>query len=678
MSKTDAILKQINALRQDLNEHNYRYYVLSAPSITDEEYDQLFRNLQALENSYPEFISPDSPTQRVGAIPLDEFAEVKHSVPMLSLFNCFDNDELEAFHQRVLQHLGENKIISYSAEPKLDGVAVSLHYERGELVRAATRGDGFTGEDITANIRTIKAIALRLRGTTYPDQVEVRGEVFMPKAGFARLNQGLSAKGLKSFVNPRNAASGSLRQLDARITTERPLSFYAYGIAASSVLDSFGSHSEIMQHLQSFGLPVSAECKVVTALAGMADYYAAIAKKRDQLPYEIDGVVFKVDSLKAQEELGFVARAPRWAIAYKFPAQERMTCVLDINLQVGRTGAITPVARLEPIFVGGVTVSNATLHNFDELYRKDIRVGDTVIVRRAGDVIPEVAQVVLEKRPLQSELILIPKECPICGSDVVKEEGEAVARCMGGLYCPAQLSQSIRHFASRRAMNIEGLGDKLVEQLVEMQLVKDVTDIYRLQLTQLSELDRMGEKSAQNLLAAIEHSKETSLARFLYALGIREVGEATAQLLAKKYPDLQVLMQASAAELEAIPDIGPTMAGHIHGFFKQTHNKEIIQTLITQGIHWQNTSAPVQTSALTNQIFVLTGSLSSLSRSKANQILEELGAVVSASVSKNTHYVVVGDEAGSKLDKAQKLGIPLLNEAEFLELLNEAKAQASE
>ncbi|HYF97859.1 MAG TPA: NAD-dependent DNA ligase LigA, partial [Coxiellaceae bacterium] len=547
-------------------------------------------------------------------------------------------------------------------------------YENGFLVKAATRGDGFVGEDITSNIRTIRAIPLQLRAPNYPNNVEIRGEVFMPKEGFKRFNEKLLKSEVKTFVNPRNAASGSLRQLDARITAERPLSFYAYGVADKAAVPTCTSQSEIMQNLKEWGLPVSPECQVVKDLEGMENYYQHIAKKRDQLPYEIDGVVFKANSLGLQKELGFVARAPRWAIAYKFPAQERMTQVLGIDFQVGRTGAVTPVARLEPIFVGGVTMSNATLHNFDELYRKDIRVGDTVIVRRAGDVIPEVVQVVLEKRPPKAQLVKIPKHCPICHSDVIKEEGEAVARCMGGLYCPAQLGQSIRHFASRRAMDIEGLGDKLVEQLVQVNLIKNVTDIYDLKAEELSRLERMGEKSAQNLIEAIAASKETSLARFLYALGIREVGEATAALLAKYYPDLKDLELASAEELQTIPDIGPTMAQHIDSFFKQTHNLEVIEKLIQQGVHWPQVARTPKSAALANQTFVLTGSLASLSRDQAKEALENLGAKVASSVSKKTTYVVVGKEAGSKLDKALSLGVSLLNEAELLALLKKAQS----
>lgn len=670
MSKqSDSALKEILALRQEINEHNYRYYVLSAPSIPDEEYDKLFRQLQKREEQHPELISPDSPTQRIGAIPLDEFKQVKHEIPMLSLSNVFDETELKEFHQRVLQRLEDINSIQYSAEPKMDGVAVSLLYEQGQLIQAATRGDGATGEDITLNVRTIQAIPLHLRGNNYPKLLEVRGEIYMLKAGFERFNEELRKKGLKEFVNPRNAASGSLRQLDARITAERPLSFYAYGVARVEPNHLPKIHSEIMQLLKEWGIPVSPECKVVQNLSGMEDYYQKIGLKRELLPYEIDGVVFKVDSLALQEKLGFVSRAPRWAAAYKFPAQERMTKVLGIDFQVGRTGAVTPVARLEPIFVGGVTVSNATLHNFDELYRKDIRVGDSVIIRRAGDVIPEVVQVILEKRPKDTHLVKIPKKCPVCHSDVIKEEDEAVARCMSGLYCPAQLAQSIRHFASRRAMDIEGLGDKLVEQLVESNLVNDVTGIYQLSLQQFSELERMGEKSAQNIVDAIEKSKATTLPRFLYALGIREVGEATALLLAKHYRELNTLIKASPEELQTIPDVGPTMADHIHTFFKQKHNLELIQKLQAYGLHWPAMPKLAENAALQNKTFVLTGTLSTLSREEAKEKLLALGASVTNSVSKKTDYVVAGEDPGSKLTKAQELGVTILSEQEFLDLM---------
>jgi len=665
-------MTEIEKLRQQINEHNYRYYTLSEPTVSDEEYDRLFRQLQDLEKKYPELISTDSPTQRVGVAPLTEFKSVTHDIPMLSLSNAFDGEELSAFHQRIQQRLENKQSIEYAAEPKLDGVAVSLRYELGELKQAATRGDGASGEDITANIRTIKAIPLHLRGDDYPKLLEVRGEVFMPKAGFERINELLAKKGAKEFVNPRNAASGSLRQLDPRITAERPLNFYAYGMAQSSIQHPPLKHSDIMKQLKEWGLPVSPESRVVNDLEGMEKYYQYMAEKRAQLPYEIDGIVFKLNTLALQERLGFVARAPRWAIAYKFPAQERMTQVLDINFQVGRTGAITPVARLEPIFVGGVTVSNATLHNFDELYRKDIRVGDTVIIRRAGDVIPEVAQVVLEKRPQGTHLVKIPTTCPVCHSEVIKEEDEAVARCMGGLYCPAQLSQSIRHYASRRAMDIEGLGDKLVEQLVEQHLVKDITGIYQLSEEQFSQLERMGEKSAKNLSEAIEKSKETTFPRFLYALGIREVGEATALLLAKHFRDLKKLVSASIEDLESIRDIGPTVADHIHGFFKQKHNVELIEELQQVGVHWPLLPDVSIKSPLKDKIFVLTGSLSSLSREEAKEKLELLGACVSNSVSKKTDYVVVGEDPGSKLAKAEKLSIKILDENQFLELLKQA------
>ncbi len=675
--KADRIFQEILALRTEIDEHNYAYYVLSKPIIPDAEYDELFRRLQQLETQCPELIISSSPTQRVGAAPLVEFKQIQHEIPMLSLSNAFNVEELQAFHQRVLQRLQSVDSIQYSAEPKLDGVALSLRYEKGELVQAATRGDGATGEDITANIRTIQAVPLHLRGQDYPSILEVRGEVYMPKAGFLRFNQSALKQGLKEFVNPRNAASGSLRQLDPRITAERPLAFYAYGAAYAEPNRLPHFHTEIMEKLKHWGFPVSDECKRVKDLEGMERYYQEIALKRDHLPYEIDGVVYKVDSLELQKKLAFVARAPRWAVAYKFPAQERMSVIQGIDFQVGRTGAVTPVARLEPVFVGGVTVSNATLHNFDELYRKDVRVGDSVIIRRAGDVIPEVVSVVLNKRPEHTRLVKIPKHCPVCGSDVIKEKEEAVARCMGGLYCPAQLAQSIRHYASRRAMDIEGLGDKLVEQCVENHLVSDVAGIYQLNADQLMRLERMGKKSAENIIKAIEKSKTTTLPRFLYALGIREVGEATAALLAKHYRELNKLMESDAENLQKIPDIGPTVAEHVVAFFRQKHNVELIQALQAAGVHWPKMPSVTKTAPLQDKTFVLTGSLSSLTREEAKERLEALGAIVSNSVSKKTTYVVVGAEPGSKLSLAQKLGIKCLDETHFLRLLEELKGPSS-
>ncbi len=660
---------EIEALRHELEEHNYLYYVLSEPTIPDSEYDRLFKRLEQLEALHPELLTPASPTQRVGASPLESFNSIKHTVPMLSLGNVFDEDELKAFNTRIQQRLETSNEFEYSAEPKMDGVAVSILYKNGEFFKAATRGDGYVGEDITTNIRTIHAIPLKLRSTKIPDFLEIRGEVFMPKAGFLALNQSLEKLNLKPFVNPRNAASGSLRQLDPKITSTRPLSFYAYGVVTVKNYEAFSKHSEIIQALRDWGIPVSQETEVVKGLLGMSKYYREISLKRDSLPYEIDGVVFKVNSITLQNELGFVSRAPRWAIAYKFPAQERITEIIAIDFQVGRTGAVTPVARLNPVFVGGVTVSNASLHNFDELYRKDLRIGDSVIIRRAGDVIPEVAEVILSKRPPNATLIALPKHCPICGSDVVKAEGEAIARCMGGLYCPAQLIQSIRHYTSKRAMHIDGLGDKLIEQLVSKKIINDVTDLYQLDEIVLSNLDRMGPLSARNILEAIEHSKATTFPRFLYALGIREVGEATATSLAKHYGKLEALVEADLPNLESVPDVGPIVAAHIHAFFHQPHNLELIQKLQRYGVHWDNIVIKIRTLTLDGQTFVLTGTLTTMTRDQARDSLELLGAKVTNSVSKKTSYVIVGEDAGSKLDKAQELEIPLLDENAFIQFL---------
>lgn len=670
MSVPQKIKARANTLAIALQDHNYRYYVLSAPSIPDAEYDALFRELQALEQAYPELLTPHSPTQRVGAAPLKSFVSVTHALPMLSLDNVFDAEGLEAFDTRVKQRLKTSQEIAYVCEPKLDGVAISLRYESGKLVVAATRGDGTTGEDVTQNIKTIQAIPLQLRGEGYPDILEVRGEIYMPKAGFEALNREAEKLGEKTFVNPRNAASGSLRQLDSKVTAKRPLAFYAYsvGVIEGGTLPEY--HVEILKKLQTWGLPVCDLIDCVTGIAACEAFYQGILTKRDALPYEIDGVVYKVNALTLQAQLGFVSRAPRWAIAHKFPAQEKTTTVKAIEFQVGRTGAITPVARLAPVFVGGVTVSNATLHNFDELARKDIRAGDTVIVRRAGDVIPEVVSHVPEKRPKGTKTVPIPKACPVCGADVVKAEGEAVARCMGGLYCHAQLCEAIKHFASRKALDIEGLGDKLVELLVEKKLINDVTDLFRLKQLPLANLPRMGVKSADNLLAAIEKSKATTLPRFLYALGIREVGEATARALAMHYADIDALMQASLDDLQAVNDVGPIVAAHVRGFFQQGHNVELIHTLLQEGLHWPSIEKlPSANSALAGKTFVLTGTLTDMTRDQAKAALQALGAKVSGSVSKKTDYVVAGEAAGSKLAKAESLGVRVLSEAELNQLL---------
>ena len=661
-------LKRMEELRTQLHHHNYLYYVLDTPEIADVEYDRLLRELQDLEARHPEAVTPDSPTQRVGAEPLKAFGTVQHELPMLSLDNAFSDEELADFDRRVRERL-EAEQVEYAAEPKLDGLAVSLLYEKGLLVRGATRGDGSTGEDITANVRTIASVPLRLQGKP-PRRLEVRGEVFISHEGFRRLNEEAQAKGQKPFVNPRNAAAGSLRQLDPRITAERPLEIYCYGIGVLDGAAAPARHSATLAQLQDWGLRVYAGVATVTGLEGCLDYYRAMEQRRAELPFDIDGVVFKVDRLDQQRELGFVSRAPRWAIARKFPAQEEMTRVLGIDVQVGRTGAITPVARLEPVFVGGVTVTNATLHNEDEVRRKDVRVGDTVLVRRAGDVIPEVVQVVTSKRPKGARGFVMPKTCPVCGSEIEKAEGEAVARCSGGLYCAAQRKEAIKHFASRRAMDIEGLGDKLVEQLVEQGLIEDVADLYAVTAEQLAGLERMGEKSANNLVVALEKSKDTRLERFLFALGIREVGEATARILAREFGDLEALMQADEARLERIRDVGPVVAQHIAAFFRQPHNREVIDKLRAAGIHWPavEVAAPEE-QRLAGKTFVLTGTLVGMTRDQAKERLQALGAKVSGSVSKKTDYVVAGAEAGSKLAKAEELGVTVLDEAQLLELL---------
>ncbi len=666
---SDEVRQRIDELRRQIEHHNYRYYVLDNPEIPDAEYDRLFRELQRLEGRHPELISADSPTQRVGAEPAKELGEVRHLVPMLSLANAFTDEELADFDRRVRERL-ETDTVAYVAEPKLDGLAISLLYEEGRLVRAATRGDGTTGEDVTQNVRTIEAIPLRLRGTGWPRLLEVRGEVYMPKAGFEDLNRRQAAQGGKSFANPRNAAAGSLRQLDPRITAERPLTLFCYGTGYSEGGELPETHSGTMQRLREWGLRVCPELRVVQGLEECLTYYRGIGERREGLPYEIDGVVYKVDRLDWQQELGFVARAPRWAIAHKFPAQEEITLVRDVEWQVGRTGALTPVARLEPVQVAGVTVSNATLHNVDEIERKDVRIGDTVVVRRAGDVIPEVVSVVESRRPAGAEPPELPSHCPVCGSDVVRPEGEAVARCSGGLVCAAQRKEHIKHFASRRAMDIDGLGDKIIEQLVERDLIHDPADLYTLTKQQLLRLERMGDKSAENLLTALNKSKETTLARFLYALGIREVGEATAQALAAHFGALLPIEKADEAQLLEVPDVGPIVAGHIHSFFRQAHNREVIEKLQRYGVHWEEGEPmPAGEKPLEGKTFVLTGTLSTLTRDEAKIRLQALGAKVTGSVSKKTDYVVAGENAGSKLARAEELGVEVLDEEAMLRLL---------
>jgi len=668
MPKKTSAAKRISELRTEILEHNYRYYVLDDPEIPDSEYDRLLRELQELEAANPALITSDSPTQRVGAEPLPAFTQVTHVVPMLSLNNGFSEAEIEEFEQRIKDNL-ELKSVEFCAEPKLDGLAISLRYEMGHLVLCATRGDGSTGEDVTHNVRTIQSVPLTLRGKQIPDILEVRGEVFMPKKGFDELNQRQADAGEKTFANPRNAAAGSLRQLDSRITAERPLAIYLYGLGEVSDGVKFENHFDMLQGLRKFGLPISSEVKLVKGAKGCLSYYEKIQTRRNALPYEIDGVVYKVNDFQLQQRMGFVSRAPRWAIAHKFPAQEEMTKVLDIDVQVGRTGAITPVARLEPVFVGGVTVTNATLHNQDELERKDVRVGDTVIIRRAGDVIPQIVGVVTSKRPKGTRKFKLPNKCPVCQSAVFRVEGEAVTRCSGGLYCPAQQKEAIKHFTSRRAMDIDGLGDKLVEQFFEEKLISNIADIFHLKFDDLVQLERMGKKSVENLLEAIEKCKTTTLPRFIYSLGIREVGEATALSLANYFGELDKVQSADQETLESVPDVGPIVAAHIVSFFQQPHNQEIIDQLLAAGIHWPTHAVSNQKQTLEKMTFVLTGTLSDMSRSEAKAELQALGAKVSGSVSKKTHYVIAGSDPGSKVTKAEKLGVKVLDETEFKQLL---------
>lgn len=671
MPISSDIKKRVEMLRRQINEHNYSYYVLDNPQIPDAEYDRLMRALQDLEAQYPELITAQSPTQRVGAQPLGAFGQVRHEMPMLSLANAFSEEELLAFDKRLHERLQDEAMIEYAAEPKLDGLAVSLLYKDGVLQRGATRGDGVTGEDITQNIRTIKSIPLQLQHAGWPRVLEVRAEVYMPKKGFNELNARARENDEKIFVNPRNAAAGSLRQLDARITATRPLAMFCYSVGVFEGGELASKHSEILAQLQHWGLRVCGQSEVVMGPQGCLDYYARIGAARDALPYDIDGVVYKVNRLDQQQTLGFVSRAPRWAIAHKFPAQEELTQLLDVEFQVGRTGALTPVARLQPVFVGGVTVSNATLHNMDEVERKDVRVGDTVIVRRAGDVIPEVAGVVLARRPATATKIIMPALCPVCGSQVMREEGEAVSRCTGGLYCAAQRKEAIKHFASRRAMDVDGLGDKIVEQLVEQGLVDHVDDLFALTVEQIAGLERMGEKSASNLVQALEKSKHTTLARFIFALGIREVGESTAQALAAFYADLDALMSADEDSLQSVPDVGPVVARYVMTFFRQAHNQEIIERLRQAGVQWprpeQGAAGGVQ--PLSGKTYVITGTLSAMTREQAKEKLQGLGAKVSGSVSKKTTALIAGEEAGSKLTKAQSLGIEILDEQALLHLL---------
>jgi len=663
---------QAHALKDILQDYNYHYYVMDDPKVPDAEYDRVFRELKTLEQENPDLITPDSPTQRVGDKPLDEFSQVTHKVPMLSLDNVFNHEELLAFDKRIKERLERSDELEYVCEPKLDGLAVSLMYENGLLVQAATRGDGQTGEDITHNIRTIESIPLKLRGEGYPSTLEVRGEVVMPRAGFNALNAKAEAAGEKVFVNPRNAAAGSLRQLDSRITASRPLDMYCYSVGYVDGGELPLTHFEILKQLNAWGLKLNPEVRLNTGAEACSKYHDDILAKRDALDYDIDGIVYKVNDLKLQRMLGFVSRAPRWATAHKFPAQEELTTVLDIEFQVGRTGAITPVARLEPVFVGGVTVSNATLHNMDEVKRMDIRVGDTVVVYRAGDVIPKIVKVLLDKRPDNTQSIDMLTTCPVCDSAVTQQEGEAVARCSGGLFCHAQVKEAIKHFASRKAMDVDGLGDKLVEQLVDQKLINTVADLFDVTVEAAAKMERMGEKSAQNLVKALEVSKQTSLQRFLYSLGIREVGEATALNLANFFGNLDAVMRADQELLQQVPDVGPIVAVHIVEFFQQPHNVDVVSSLIAAGVCWDEVEVDhEQEKPLEGKTFVLTGTLTLMARDQAKGYLQQLGAKVSGSVSKKTHCVIAGENAGSKLTKAESLGVSVLTEQEYVELLKE-------
>jgi DNA ligase (NAD+) len=671
----DTIEQKITQLRTTLRHHEYLYHVLDTPEIPDAEYDRLMAELRSLEEAHPELITPDSPTQRVGAAPLSEFTQVRHEVPMLSLDNAFDEASYLAFNKRVQDRLKSAEAITFCCELKLDGLAVSLLYEDGILIRAATRGDGTTGENITANVRTIRSIPLKLRGENIPRRLEVRGEVFLPQAGFEKINEEARRTGGKIFANPRNAAAGSLRQLDPRITAKRPLTFFCYGVGLLEGGELPASHHGRLQQFKEWGLPVSDRIRLCNTPEEVLAFYHQVEADRPKLGFDIDGVVIKVDSLALQETLGFVARAPRWAVAFKFPAQEQMTFVRDVEFQVGRTGAITPVARLEPVQVAGVLVSNATLHNADEIERLGLRIGDRVVIRRAGDVIPQVVGVVESERPENTSEIVFPTHCPVCGSDVERVEGEAVARCTGGLICGAQRKEALKHFVSRRALDVDGMGDKIIDQLVEKEYVHTPADLFRLTAGKLTGLDRMGPKSAQNVVDALEKAKETTFARFLYALGIREVGEATAAGLATHFGTLDALIAASIEDLQKVPDVGIVVATHTFNFFAEESNREVIRQLTEEaGVHWP---APVIIKAeeidspFAGKTVVLTGSLSIMSRDDAKARLVALGAKVAGSVSKKTDLVIAGEAAGSKLVKAQELGIDVIDEAEMIRLLGE-------
>lgn len=670
-SNPEKLTARVSELHQLLHKANHAYYVMDNPSIPDAEYDRLFHELKDIEASHPEYFTPDSPTQRVGGEPLSHFDQVTHEVPMLSLDNAFDSDDLSGFDARITKLTGKNEgFTEYACEPKLDGIAVSLLYENGILVRAATRGDGAVGENITKNILTIGSIPLRLNSEDIPDVLEVRGEVYMPKAGFEAFNEKARKNNQKLFVNPRNAAAGSLRQLDSKITASRSLEFCCYSLGRVEGGELPLVHSDILSQFSQWGFKTNPESAVVQGIEGILNYYETLANKRNGLPYEIDGIVFKVNDIQLQERLGFTGRAPRWAIARKFPAQEEMTVLKGVEFQVGRTGAITPVARLEPVFVGGVTVSNATLHNMDEVERLNVCIGDTVIIHRAGDVIPKVVKVVLEKRPSNVQKIILPKTCPVCDSHVERIEGEAVARCSGGLVCAAQRKEAIKHFSSRKALDIDGLGDKIVEQLVDEGKIKSFLDLYSLDHKSIASLERMGDKSAQNLLQSIEKSKTTTLAKFIYALGIREVGVATAQSLVNHFLDIRALVKADYDALIEVEDVGPIVAQYILQFFSEPHNQEIIDGLLNIGINWPDIEKKSESEQpLMGKTYVVTGTLSSMGRDQAKTYLQSLGAKVAGSVSAKTHGLIAGEKAGSKLSKAQDLSIEILDESKFIEFL---------
>jgi len=670
MTSLAAARARAKELRAQIERYNHAYYVLDNPLVPDAEYDRLMRELEALEREFPALVTQDSPTQRVSGEPVAAFGEVVHRLPMLSLDNAFSEEEVLAFDRRVRERLGQDGEVRYSAEPKLDGLAVSLRYVDGRLAQGATRGDGTTGEDVTHNLRTIKAIPLRLSGRGIPRVLEARGEVFMPLAGFRRFNAEAEARGEKTLVNPRNAAAGSLRQLDPRLAAQRPLDIFFYGLGATEGGSLATSHSGQLAQLRGWGLKTSPEVRAVAGIEGCLAYFRDIEARRARLPYQIDGVVYKVDAIRDQEKLGYVARAPRWAIAHKFPAEEELTVVQAVDFQVGRTGALTPVARLKPVFVGGVTVSNATLHNMDEVERKDVRIGDSVIVRRAGDVIPEVVRVVIERRPPGAHKVVLPSKCPVCGSPVERTSGEAVARCTGGFICSAQRKEALGHFAERRALDIQGLGVEIIDQLVDRGLVETPADLYRLTADQLAGLERMGEKSAAKLIDAIDRSRRTTLARFLYGLGIPNVGEATALALAQHFGDLGALRGATEAQIDDVPDVGPVIAGSIHRFLHDARHRKAIDKLVEAGLTWPRIERAAATgSPFSGKTVVLTGTLSSMTRDAATDRLIALGAKVAGSVSKKTDFVVAGADAGSKLRKAEELRVTVLDEQRFLELL---------